>query len=396
MSNDEAPTVRSGAVETDERVATALRDALAWGETGLQVAAYLDGELIVDAHAGVADPATGRLVDGSTLFCPFSVTKAIVSTALHVQAERGLIDYDAPITDYWPEYGAHGKGATTVRIALAHRAGIPQMPPDVTPERMCDWQWMTSAVADMTPMYEPGTTNAYHALVWGWLIGELVVRTDPEGRTLDAFVRDEVFGPLGMTDTFLGLPDSEYPRYAPLSGDPGMPVPDPHPVRGPSMPADVAPKSSVHNRRDVLRSVHPGAGSVTTAKSMARLFAMLAGGGQLDGVRLLSEDRVRSFLTPRVHDADIDVVNDIVISISQGGYWLTGPGKPAVSMVGDAATTLYQPGAGGSTGWADLDSRLAVVLCHNRMLNEFVEFDSPLGAIADAVRAVAADRLVRG
>ena len=374
---------------TDARVQRALDDALTWGEVGVQVAAYLDGELIVDAHAGIADPATGRPVDDRTLFCPFSVTKAIASTALHLQAERGLIAYDAPIVDYWPEYGRHGKERTTVRHALTHVAGIPQMPPQITPELMGDWAWMIEAIGDLQPMFEPGTTSAYHALVWGWIIAELVVRTDTQGRPFERFAREELFGPLGMTDTYLGLPESEAQRFAPLSGEVGLPVPDPHPVRGPSMPVSVSPNTPVHNRPDVLRSVHPGAGASTTARSMARLFAMLARGGELDGTRLLSEDRVRSFLSPRENDSQVDRTNDIVISIGQGGYWLTGEGLPAARVVGTSAATLYQPGAGGSMGWADLDTGLAVVLCHNRMHNEFVELDTPFPALADAIRSVA-------
>ena len=97
-------------------------------EIGVQVAAYRDGKLVVDTWGGLADPATGRSVDGDTLFNVYSVTKAVAATALHVQAERGLIEYDAPIVKYWPEYGARGKEQTTVRDALTHRACVPQMP----------------------------------------------------------------------------------------------------------------------------------------------------------------------------------------------------------------------------------------------------------------------------
>ena len=109
----------------------------------MQVAAYRGGELAIDTWAGLADPATARKVDGDTLFNVYSVTKAVAATALHVQADRGLIDYDAPVARYWPEYGTRGKARTTVRDVLTHRACVPQMPQAVTPERMCDWAWMT-------------------------------------------------------------------------------------------------------------------------------------------------------------------------------------------------------------------------------------------------------------
>src|SRR5262247_4013150 len=107
-----------------EAVNAAIREG---GEIGLQVAAYVDGEPVVDVWGGLADETTGRKVDGDTLFPVFSVTKAVTATALHIQAERGLVDYDTPIASYWPEFGAHGKEKGTVRDALTHRIGIPQM-----------------------------------------------------------------------------------------------------------------------------------------------------------------------------------------------------------------------------------------------------------------------------
>ena len=107
-------------------------------EIGVQVAAYLDGKLVIDAWGGLADPTTGRKVDGDTLFNTYSVTKAVAATALHIQADRGLIDYVAPVARYWPEYAANGKGRTTVRDVLTHRACVPQMPEAVTPQKMCD------------------------------------------------------------------------------------------------------------------------------------------------------------------------------------------------------------------------------------------------------------------
>src|ERR1700736_3802527 len=107
------------------------------GEIGLQVAAYLNGELVVDVWGGLADETTGRRVDGDTLFPVFSVTKAVTATALHIQAERGLIDYDRPSSDYWPEFVAKGKGTATVRDALTHQPGIPLMPAGVSAEQIC-------------------------------------------------------------------------------------------------------------------------------------------------------------------------------------------------------------------------------------------------------------------
>jgi CubicO group peptidase (beta-lactamase class C family) len=366
-------------------VEAAIEAALEWGEVGVQVAARLDGELIVDTWAGVADPETGREVDGDSLFCPFSVTKAITGTALHLQAERGLVDYEAPVVEYWPEYGANGKEKTTVKDMLGHRAGVPQMPQDVTPETMADWDWMVERIAAFEPIFEPGTTNSYHVLVWGWLIGELVRRTDPKGRSFHDFARQEVLEPLGMNDTYLGLPDSELDRWSPVLGEVGVPNPDPIHVRELAEPWAVLPDAPIHNLPAVIKGGGPGDGSITSARSMSRLFAMLAGGGELDGVRLLSEERVRSFLKPR--PAGIDMTNDIEMSVGDYGYWLGGENPPGPPPVGTSTSVLCQPGAGGSYGWADLDTGLSATICHNRMQNQFKDVTEPFGAIGDAIRA---------
>src|SRR6476661_4089552 len=145
--------------ELNARVQQLIDDLVSTGdEVGLQVAAYIDGELIVDAWAGVADEDTGRLVDGDTLFTSWSTTKGFVATCLHILADRGQVDYDAPVATYWPVFGAHGKDAVTVRDALTHRAGVPQMPEGVTPEMMTDWDAMCAAIASHAPLWKPGTT----------------------------------------------------------------------------------------------------------------------------------------------------------------------------------------------------------------------------------------------
>lgn len=177
---------------TDDRVERAMELSRAAGEEGLGVAAYLGDELIINTWAGLADSDAGRQVDETTLFQVFSVTKAFTATALHIQAERGLVDYDLPIMRYWPEFGGRGKHRITVRDALCHRAGIPQMPTGVTPELMFDWDWMIHQIESYRPWFPASTTNAYHVLVWGWLIGEVIQRTDPRGRGVGRFIQDEV------------------------------------------------------------------------------------------------------------------------------------------------------------------------------------------------------------
>ena len=178
------------------------------GEIGLQVVAYVDGKQVVDVWGGLADITTGRQVDADTLFPVFSVTKAVTAVALHIQAERGLVDYAMPIAHYWPEFGAHGKDKATVYDALTHRLGVPIMPLGVTPELMCDWDWMVQRIADMHPLFEPGTKAAYMSYTFGWVIGEVVRRTDPRSRQFGTFIQDEICQPLDLDSLWVGIPTS--------------------------------------------------------------------------------------------------------------------------------------------------------------------------------------------
>lgn len=373
-------------LEAHAHVQRAIDEVIASGrEIGLQVAAYHRGRLVVDAWGGVADPATGRLVDGDTLFNVYSVTKAVAATALHLQAERGLIEYDAPVARYWPEYAAHGKAGTTVRDVLTHRACVPQMPEGVTPERMCDWDWMTRAIADLKPLAEPGTKTLYLSMTFGWIVGELVRRTDPAHRSLGRFVRDEIAGPLRAPDLWIGVPDSETHRIA-RQVDAMVPVPPEYlpPLFLASMPAAVSLVPPVFERPDVRRAEVAGVGGIFTARSQARFWAMLAGAGELDGIRLLSQQRVAALHAPRANSEEPDpVMFGFPIPITVGGFWFGGEHPPVCSARSPRA--LCHPGQGGSIGWADPDKQLAVAICHNRLFNPTTRDEDAILTIADAV-----------
>jgi CubicO group peptidase (beta-lactamase class C family) len=362
------------------------REIAAGHEIGAQVCAYQGERLVVDTWAGLADPSTGRRVDGDTLFNVFSVTKAVAATALHIQADRGLIDYDAPIARYWPEFGVNGKAATTARHVLTHRAGIPQMPEGVTPEKMCDWDWMTAQIAQLKPLAEPGSKALYLSMTFGWLVGELVRRTDPQRRSLGRFVREEIAAPLGIADLWIGLPDAAMPRVAKLSNA-SPPVPPEYlpPLYTASMPPQVDLVPEVFERPDVRRAEVAGVGGIFNARSCARFWAMLANGGGLDGVRILSPQLVATFNTPRPCSEEKDpVMFDIPLPLGIAGYWLGGPYPPVCSARSSRA--ICHPGAGNSIGWADPDSGLAVAICHNRMYNPRSLEEDSIFRIAEAVR----------
>jgi len=356
------------------------------GEIGVQVAAYHDGELVVEAWGGLADETTGRRVDADTLFPVFSVTKAITATALHMQAERGLIDYEKPIAHYWPEFAANGKDKATVRDALTHRTGIPQMPDGTTPEQMCDYDWMVREIAKLKPMFEPGTKSAYHSYTFGWIIAECVRRTDKKGRPFGKFVQEEICQPLGIDNLYMGIPDAVEPRIAKLTNMPPAPA-APGSLHLVAIPQRVGTAQEIFGRGDVRRACIPGAGGIMNARSEARFFAMLANGGILNGVRLLSEERVRSFATLRKNSDEFDVVTQRVMNLSIGAYHMGGESPPAPPVIGRNPHTISHPGAGGSIGWADPDAHLAVGICHNRMFNAPTPVGNPLVPIGDAIRS---------
>jgi len=355
-------------------------------EIGIQICAWQGEEQIVDCWAGVADAATGRPVDADTLFNVFSVSKAVSATAVHIQVERGLIDYDSPVAAYWPEFAQAGKSDVLVRHVLSHVSGVLRMPPDVTPERMTDWDWMCRRIAEMPGAYPSGSRSSYQSMTFGWLVGEMVRRTDPKRRPFGQFVREEIAEPLGATDLWLGIPDAAEPRVATLDAVAVYVAPDGNMMRE-AQPTIVDLMPDPFERPDVRRACIPAVGGIFNARSEARFWAMLANGGQLNGVRLLSEERVASFAAPRPHFEDADpVFFGMVVPIGWAGYWLGGGENPPVAAP-RSMRALCHPGMGGSIGWADPDLKLAVAFCHNRMFDTRDIGEDSRTLIGDTIRA---------
>ena len=373
-----------------DAVRPVVEEAVATGpELGLQVVAYLDGELVVDVWAGLADPDDQRPMTAETICTVFSATKAVAATALHVQAERGLIEYTAPIATYWPEFAAYGKGEATVLDALTHRTGVPQMPEGVTAEDMCVWDGMVESIAALEPLWEPGKKTGYHAYTFGWIVGELVRRTDPETRPFSRFVQEEICDPLGMDSFWMGIPDSAEARCATLINTPppapDAPLPDPDALILRAIPPQIGVVQEVFGRADVRRACIPGAGGITNARSLARHYAMLACGGTLDGVRLLSEERVRQIRTKQA--GPDDEVIPMAGPLKGMGYFLGGNPASIAGPMGANPNAFGHPGAGGSIGWAEPDRGLGVAIVKNRMLASAGAAENRVLAIANAVRA---------
>jgi CubicO group peptidase (beta-lactamase class C family) len=333
-------------------------------ERALQVAVYRHGEPVVDAVAGIADHQTVRPVTPDTPFYAYSVGKGATATVAHVLVERGLFGYDTRIVELWPEFGAHGKESATVRHVLTHTVGVPGVPADTTPEDLCDWEKMCEAIADSEPWWEPGTRTAYHAYPFGYIVGEIVRRAT--GKRISQVLWEDVAGPLGIADElYFGVPESELGRLARLEDAEGsaeflaaMPDDSPFFKLGPRV---VTPTAEFGNRADVLMADIPAGGKMS-ARAMARMYAALL--GEVDGVRLISPERLREMSAPAFSGTDEIMGNPVTWAL---GY--------AIGRIGtdpqETQTAFGWGGVGGSFAYADTATGVAFALTKNRLTPDF-------------------------
>jgi CubicO group peptidase (beta-lactamase class C family) len=362
-----------------QRTQDALDELVESGtERGLQVAVYRDGEQVVDAVAGIADPETGRPVASDTPFYAYSVGKGATSAVAHVLVERGLFGYDTTVVELWPEFGAHGKESATVRHVLTHTVGVPGIPADTTPEDLCDWDGMCAAIADSEPWWEPGTKTAYHAYPFGYIVGELVRRAT--GKPISQILREDVAGPLGVADElYFGMPESELGRLARLEDMEGsaeflasMPDDSPFFQLGPRA---TTPTAEFGNRKDILMADIP-AGGKTSARATARMYAALI--GEVDGVRLVSPERLREISAPAFRGTDEIMGNPVTWAL---GYSIGRLGSDAQQT----PTVFGMGGVGGSFAYADTATGVAFALTKNRLTADFSAAQRISGIVTEAV-----------
>ncbi len=321
-------------------------------EIGLQVAAYLDGELVIDAWAGLADPLNSKSVDGDTMFMLSSTTKGVTATCMHAFVEKHGLSYDMPIVEVWPEFGAKGKEKATLRMALAHQTGVPQTPVGYTPEWMADWDRMCRGIAALEPMFPVGERTAYHSLNYGYIVGEILRRVD--GRTIAQFLQDEICEPLGIDGAYLGVPDKELHRVAVLTDAP--PAPPEWAARMVGEPAG-SRVAEVFNRREIQQASIPASGGIFSARGLARHYGMLANWGELDGVRVLPEDRIRAGI--ELQTLEMDEIYKVRVRRALGYR----RGKDTGPLASPAA--FGHVGGGGSFGYADPARRLGIGFAKN-------------------------------
>ena len=324
--------------ELCRRLQAAMDAACASGEEcGCQLTIYRHGELVCDLCAGWTTPEKKQRVTPRTLFPVFSVGKGVVTTLVHILAERGLVDYDGKVADLWPEYAANGKKETAVYELLSHRAGLYEFPADMPFYDWFDWGKAVARLAAMAPLDRIGGMHHYHGMTFGVLAGHLAECAS--GRELRALLKEEIFDKLGIDSLFFGLPESRWSDLAPIDGS-GFP-PD---------------RRTDFNAREVLCGLNPSANGTANAASLAKMYAALLPSG-LGGVRLLSEATVARATTLCRAPEDTDLARWDKFGL---GYALCGP-------PGDLGRMFGHGGACGAEGFADRKTGYAVGFTKNRL-----------------------------
>jgi len=338
-------------------------------EVGASVCVTVEGETVVDLWRGFADEARGRPWQRDTIVNVYSVTKTMTALTALLLADRGELEFEAPVARYWPEFAAGGKESVTVAQLMSHSSGLSGWREPITPEVLYDWEKTTSLLAAQEPFWEPGTASGYHGITQGYLVGEVVRRIT--GRTLGTVFREEIAEPLGA-DFHIGLPVSEDGRVADLIAPPeGSPFgPDSTELQ---LNAATNPEldQAITRTRAWRGAEIPAIGGHGNARSVAEIHALLANGGVAKGKRLLSEAGCRRVLEVQVEGPDLILGMKI--------RW--GLGFAVNSGVMPNPDTIYWGGAGGSLALIDMNARLTFAYTMNKMAGGTTGDERGLGLV---------------
>ncbi len=330
-------------------------------EHGASVSIIHDGETVVDLWAGQATNTSGETVDWAddTIVNVWSTTKTMTALCALMLADRGLLDFDAPVATYWPEFAAAGKETLPVKAIMSHTAGLSGWDTPITTDDLFNWNKICGLLAEQAPWWEPGTVSGYHAVSQGYLVGEVVRRVS--GMTVGEFFRTEVAEPMNA-DFHIGTAaehDHRVVRVIPPSTGLAPEGLDPSsiPVRTFSNPKLGAEASWSEPWR---RAEIPAAGGHGNARSVARAQAAVSHGGEFNGVRLLSEEGCAKIFEEQCNGTDLV----LGIPLRHGiGYGLVSPAAP----LSPNARTCYWGGWGGSIIINDLDAKLTIAYVMDRM-----------------------------
>ncbi|MEU9570977.1 serine hydrolase domain-containing protein [Streptomyces massasporeus] len=337
------------------------------GELGAAVAVTVGGETVVDLWGGWADAARSRPWERDTLVNVWSTTKGPVALCAHILADRGLLDLDAPVAVYWPEFAAAGKDKVLVRHLLSHRAGLAGLREPHSLEQLCDWELTTQRLAATEPWWEPGTRSGYHALTYGHLVGEVVRRVS--GLRPGAFLAREVTGPLGI-DFRIGLPERDHGRAAELVQPAVTASSEQAAIFTQLAPAAVAAltnpavSAAGANTPGWRAAEIPAANGHGTARAIAALYGVFAGRGTHGGHRLLSPESAERVREGQGGCRDLVLGAGFEHETEVGlGLWLSGPD----GSYGPNPRAFGHDGFGGSCGLADPEAGVSLGYAMNRM-----------------------------
>ena len=341
-------------------------------DTGAALSIWRDGELVVDLAGGRAGSGAELPFGVNTPSVIFSCTKGLASVLVARLVQDGLLDYDAPVVDYWPEYGAAGKSNTRVADALSHRAGLSAPRQDWTTEDLIDWDRATRLLAAQEPLFEPGSAWAYHAITHGWLAGELVRRVT--GLLPGEYFERLISGPLAV-DAWIGLPAARRGQVATMVVGETLAT---HvsaqqsdvragasvwPVRaltlGGALPLALVGPDEGFNRSDVQAAQIPGAGGISTAHGLAKIWSAVV--TETDGVRLLSDETLHRASRVRSEGAPF------FDSPAPWPRWGMGFQLDSEARRYLGESSLGHDGAGGQVAFGDPNERIGFAFVTNRM-----------------------------
>ncbi|MES5820205.1 serine hydrolase domain-containing protein [Streptomyces sp. RG80] len=354
------------------------------GELGAAVAVTVDGQTVVDLWGGWADAARTRAWERDTLVNVWSTSKGPVALCAHILADRGLLDLDAPVATYWPEFAAAGKEKVLVRHLLSHRAGLSGLREPHSLEQLYDWEVTTRRLAATEPWWEPGSRSGYHALTYGFLVGEVVRRVS--GLLPGAFLEREVTGPLGI-DFTIGLPEKEHGRAAELVHPTTATDSEQAAIFSQLAPLALAALANpltgaAEANTPGWRSAEiPAANGHGTARAVARLYGVFAGRGTFDGRRVLSPEAAERVREGQGRCRDLVLGAGFESETEIGlGLWLSG----ANGSYGPNPRAFGHDGFGGSCGLADPEAGVSLGYVMNRM-GPHIADDPRKMALVDAV-----------
>lgn len=356
-------------------------------ELGAAVAVTVDGRPVVDLWAGFADPERTRPWEQDTLVNVYSTTKGMTAICAHQLVDQGLLDLDQKVAHYWPEFARGGKADIPVRYLLSHQAGLPAIRTPLTVEESFEPEAMAKKLAAQEPWWEPGTKHGYHAITFGWLVGELVRRISGK-KSLGTYFKEKIAGPLGL-DFHIGLDDKDHDRVASITQIPPA-SPDFEPNLFKIMieqPESVLAKTFMNppylaiknlaNTPQWRRAEIPAGNGHGTARALARIYGALACGGELDGVRVLSPESIERARTEQSRGPD----EVLIVETSFGlGFMMPVSG----STMGPNNQAFGHPGAGGSLGFADPEALVGFGYVMNLTAADILINDRPK-ALIDAL-----------